>query len=192
VDEKKFPHDLEPIVEKIHKKGYKAGIWLAPFVAETKSKLFQEHPEFFKTNKGKPIKAGGNWSGFYALDLEKEDVENMHTIIENSQSFRKDPNERMDVKDLLDLDEIKDVEIEFKEVDSNDNMAVYDKDYKNITGFNMKYDSLLEYELRSNINSIYLWKVGNNLVVVNNYLQDINKTEFSKGNAYFIKKIQYD
>jgi len=77
-------------------------------------------------------------------------------------------------------------------VDSNDNMAVYDKDYKNITGFNMKYDSLLEYELRSNINSIYLWKVGNNLVVVNNYLQDINKTEFSKGNAYFIKNGKID
>ena len=74
VDEKKFPHGLEPIVEKIHHKGYKAGIWLAPFAAETKSKLFQEHPEFFKTNKGKPIKAGGNWSGFYALDLEKEEV----------------------------------------------------------------------------------------------------------------------
>ena len=72
-------------------------------------------------------------------------------------------------------------------VDSDNNMAVYDKDYNNITGFVMKYDSLIDYDMRSNINSIYLWKVGNNIVVVNNYLQDINKTEFSKSNAYFIK-----
>jgi hypothetical protein len=73
-------------------------------------------------------------------------------------------------------------------VDTDNNMAVYDKDYNNITGFEMKYDALVDYEMRSNINSIYLWKVGNNIVVVNNYLQDINKTEFSKENAYFIKK----
>lgn len=72
-------------------------------------------------------------------------------------------------------------------VDNENNMAVFDKDYKNLTGFVMKYDTLLDYELRSNINSIYLWKVGNNLVVVNNYLQDFNKTEFSKNNAYFIR-----
>ena len=74
VDEKKFPHGLKPIVDKIHEKGYKAGIWLAPFVAETKSKLFKEHPEYFKKENKKPLKAGGNWSGFYALDLDKEEV----------------------------------------------------------------------------------------------------------------------
>ncbi len=73
-------------------------------------------------------------------------------------------------------------------VDENNNMAVFDKEYKNLTDFEMKYDPLIEYDLRSNINSIYLWKVGNNVVVVNNYLQDLNKTEFSKCNAYFIKK----
>ncbi len=75
VDEAKFPHGLRPIVNTIHSKGYKAGIWLAPFAAETKSKLFKEHQDWIrKDKKGHPIKAGGNWSGFYALDLENPEV----------------------------------------------------------------------------------------------------------------------
>ena len=75
VDQKKFPNGLKPIIDKIHSKGYKAGIWLAPFAAETKSKLFKEHPDWIrKDKKGKPIKAGGNWSGFYTLDLDNKEV----------------------------------------------------------------------------------------------------------------------
>ena len=75
VDPKKFPNGLKPIIDKIHSKGYKAGLWLAPFVAETKSKLFNEHPNWIrKDKKGRPIKAGGNWSGFYSLDLENAEV----------------------------------------------------------------------------------------------------------------------
>ncbi len=75
IDPKKFPNGLKPIVDKIHEKGFKAGIWLAPFVAESKSKLFNEHPEFLKKDKhGKPMKSGGNWSGHYALDLDNEEV----------------------------------------------------------------------------------------------------------------------
>ena len=75
VDTNKFPNGLKPIVDKIHAKGFKAGIWLAPFVAETKSKVFSEHPDWIRKDKnGKPIKAGGNWSGFYSLDLENKEV----------------------------------------------------------------------------------------------------------------------
>ena len=75
VDEEKFPHGLSFIPEKAHARGFKAGIWLAPFVAEAKSRLFTEHPEYFKKDaKGAFIKCGSNWSGFYALDLEKSEV----------------------------------------------------------------------------------------------------------------------
>ena len=75
VDQNKFPNGLKPIVDKIHSKGYKAGIWLAPFAAETKSRLFKEHQDWLrKDKKSQPIKAGGNWSGFYALDLENPEV----------------------------------------------------------------------------------------------------------------------
>ena len=77
VNENKFSHGLKPIIDKIHSKGFKAGLWLAPFAAETKSKLFKEHPDWIrKDKKGKPVKAGGNWSGFYSLDLENEEVIN--------------------------------------------------------------------------------------------------------------------
>lgn len=75
VDQKKFPNGLSPLVEKIHKKGMMAGIWLAPFAAEKNSKVFKSHPEWFVTKKnGKPLKAGANWSGFYALNLDVPDA----------------------------------------------------------------------------------------------------------------------
>ena len=70
IDSNKFPNGFSEIVNKIHNKGYKAGIWLAPFIAEKKSKLFKEHKEYFKKDKkGNYIKCGGNWSGFYVLDI---------------------------------------------------------------------------------------------------------------------------
>ena len=77
IDQKKFPNGLKPIVEKIHQKGFKAGIWLAPFIAEKNSKLFNEHQDWFiKDKKGNPLKCGGNWSGQYALNLDNEEVLN--------------------------------------------------------------------------------------------------------------------
>ncbi len=77
IDKKKFPNGLDKIVAKVHSNGYKAGIWLAPFAAETNSKLFKEHKDWFlKDKKGNPILAGGNWSKFYALDYTKEEVRN--------------------------------------------------------------------------------------------------------------------
>jgi len=77
-------------------------------------------------------------------------------------------------------------------VDKNNKMAVFNKELKNITGFEMKYDPLLDYELRNIHNSINLWQVGNNIVVVNNYLQDFNKTEYNRSEAYFIKGNKID
>lgn len=69
----KFPNGMKAVADSIHKAGYKAGIWLAPFICEKKSHLFQQHSEWLlRDKKGKPIKAGynPNWSGyFYALDI---------------------------------------------------------------------------------------------------------------------------
>ena len=74
-DPKKFPNGLGPIVEKIHAKGLKAGIWLAPFVAEEHSRLYRKHRKWFRRGAdGRPMKCGSNWSGFYALDLENPDA----------------------------------------------------------------------------------------------------------------------
>ncbi|MBQ9414561.1 MAG: alpha-galactosidase [Clostridia bacterium] len=75
VDAAKFPNGLEPIVRAAHDKGYQAGIWLAPFVAEEKSRLFREKPDWFKKgSNGVAVKCGSNWSGHYALNLQAPDV----------------------------------------------------------------------------------------------------------------------
>ncbi len=77
LDKKKFPDGLKTIVEKIHKKGLLAGLWLAPFSAEYKARLVSEHPDWFvKNKKGKMITGGFAWNGFYVLDLYNKDVRN--------------------------------------------------------------------------------------------------------------------
>ena len=75
VDAGKFPNGLKPIVDEAHKRGFNAGIWLAPFVAETESELFKTRKDLFKRDKdGELVKCGANWSGFYALDLENPEA----------------------------------------------------------------------------------------------------------------------
>ncbi len=75
VDQEKFPHGLQPIVDAAHQKGLLAGIWLAPFVAEEKSDLFREKKDWFsRFADGTLVKCGSNWSGFYALDFMNPEV----------------------------------------------------------------------------------------------------------------------
>lgn len=75
VDDSKFPNGLKPIVDAVHEKGLSAGIWLAPFVAESESELFKMRKDLFKRDaKGDFVKCGANWSGFYALDLNNPDA----------------------------------------------------------------------------------------------------------------------
>lgn len=74
----KFPKGMKHIADEIHGAGYKAGLWLAPFICEKKSAITKEHPDWLLQNdKGKPIKAGLNpgWSGvYYALDIYNPEV----------------------------------------------------------------------------------------------------------------------
>lgn len=69
----KFPAGMKPIADEIKVAGYRPGLWLAPFICDAKSELYQKHPDWLlRDSKGKPVKAGWNpgWSGwFYALDL---------------------------------------------------------------------------------------------------------------------------
>ncbi len=76
IDSKKFPNGLKPIVDKIHEKGLKAGIWLAPLVCERKSKIFSEHKDYLYLENNEPVAAGCNWSTDYVLDIRKEEVIN--------------------------------------------------------------------------------------------------------------------
>ena len=75
VDTKKFPCGMKVIADKIHKKGMQAGLWLAPFAAQYVSKVAEEHPNWIiRDKKGKPVRCGLNWGGFYALDIENPEV----------------------------------------------------------------------------------------------------------------------
>ncbi|MBQ7581132.1 MAG: alpha-galactosidase, partial [Clostridia bacterium] len=42
----KFPNGMKYIADKVHEKGYLAGLWLAPFNVEKDSRIYKEHPEW--------------------------------------------------------------------------------------------------------------------------------------------------
>ncbi|KAI9320476.1 glycoside hydrolase superfamily [Dichotomocladium elegans] len=66
----KFPRKLKPIVDQITEAGYTAGLWLAPFAVGFTSQLAKDHPDWLVLDEhGKPVVAGPNWGGFYALDM---------------------------------------------------------------------------------------------------------------------------
>ncbi len=73
----KFPHGMKWLADEIHAKGYKAGLWVAPFLAGAKSRLFHEHPDWFaKFSTGEPAIATLNWGQLcYAIDLTHPDVQ---------------------------------------------------------------------------------------------------------------------
>jgi alpha-galactosidase len=66
----KFPHGLAWLAERIHSKGFKAGLWLAPFLAASTSALYREHPEWMvHDGNGRPVVAIRHWDrDCYALD----------------------------------------------------------------------------------------------------------------------------
>jgi len=72
-DENKFK-DMKAMADEAHEKGYLAGLWLAPFSAEEKSSLYQNHQDWFLKVNGENWKDGCNWSGFYSLDIDHPEV----------------------------------------------------------------------------------------------------------------------
>lgn len=75
IDSNKFPNGLKPVVDKIHSNNMKAGVWLAPFVCETNSRIYKEHPDWLiKDENGKPFHGGCNWSHQYGLDIYNPEV----------------------------------------------------------------------------------------------------------------------
>ncbi len=75
VDSEKFPNGMKNIADKIHAKGYKAGIWLAPFNAQRDSAILGAHPDWvIRDGKtGKPLLGCVGWGGAYTFDIYNEE-----------------------------------------------------------------------------------------------------------------------
>ncbi len=71
-------------------------------------------------------------------------------------------------------------------VNDNNKMALYGLDYDKITDFEMNYDTLIDYDLRSEYNSINLYKIDGKVVIINNYMELENGIEYDKHNLYVI------
>ncbi len=92
VDTLKFPRGMKCLADKIKAEGCMAGIWLAPFVCETNSRLYVEKPEWLLRDvSGEPVMAGSNWSGFYVLDFYNPEVQayikNVFDIVLNQWGY---------------------------------------------------------------------------------------------------------
>lgn len=76
----RFPNGLKSIVEKIEDENYIPGLWIAPFIIDSRSKTAKEHPDWLLRNrKNKLIVCGfnplwGKFGSFYCLDLSNPEV----------------------------------------------------------------------------------------------------------------------
>ena len=73
-DAVKFPGGMKAQADAIHAKGFKAGLWLAPFVCQVGSDIYENHKDWLYLHEGQPWFCGNNWGGFYALDIDKPQV----------------------------------------------------------------------------------------------------------------------
>ncbi|MBI4099717.1 alpha-galactosidase [Candidatus Microgenomates bacterium] len=83
-DSAKFPRGLKPVAQDIKKLGLKPGLWIAPFIADTTSIIYREHPNWFlRDHKGKLVYAHNGfdfvpdfiWHKAYVLNYDHPEVE---------------------------------------------------------------------------------------------------------------------
>ena len=66
-----FSSGMRQLMDEIHGAGFTAGLWLAPFAVQKDSELYRLHPDWvLKNPDGSPWLAGGNWGGFYGLNID--------------------------------------------------------------------------------------------------------------------------
>lgn len=90
-----FGGDVQGVLQAIRRQGFEPAIWVAPFIAEAGSHLFQQHPDWFmKGEDGNPLPAdkvtfaGWRRGPWYALDGTNPEVQ---THLENVfRTMRKD------------------------------------------------------------------------------------------------------
>lgn len=77
-----FGGNVQGVLKEIRQRGFEPAIWVAPFVAEEKSHVFQQHPGWFvKDAEGKPLSSDlvtfGGWrrGPWYVLDGTHPEVQ---------------------------------------------------------------------------------------------------------------------
>lgn len=75
----KFPHGMAHLAERIRRAGFRAGLWIAPFLARSTSQLAAQHPDWLvQDEEGRPRLALINplwgWRSCYALDTTHPEV----------------------------------------------------------------------------------------------------------------------
>lgn len=75
IDKSKFPKGLKAISDRIHENGMLSGLWLAPFVCEKNSDIYNNKKSWLLHDKnGDEVPAGCNWSGSFVLDIYNDEV----------------------------------------------------------------------------------------------------------------------
>ncbi|MGN0544247.1 MAG: glycoside hydrolase family 36 protein [Acutalibacteraceae bacterium] len=71
-----FPNGMKVIADAVHREGYLAGIWLAPFnVQRGRSRILKEHPDWIiREPNGRPQLGCMSWGGAYTLDIYNPEV----------------------------------------------------------------------------------------------------------------------
>ncbi len=57
----RFPHGMKWLADQIKGYGFKAGIWISPYVISEPSPVFREHPEWLLKNDDGALQRVGNW-----------------------------------------------------------------------------------------------------------------------------------
>jgi alpha-galactosidase len=81
-----FGGNVQGVLKQIRERGFEPAIWVAPFVAEEKSQLFVQHPNWFvKDNDGQPLRSDrvtfGGWrhGPWYVMDGTHPEVQQHFT-----------------------------------------------------------------------------------------------------------------
>ena len=74
VDKNKLPNGLDALTKAARERGIKFGIWIEPEMVNTKSELFERHPEWALQTKGRQLKLGRGGTQL-VLDMTNPEVQ---------------------------------------------------------------------------------------------------------------------
>lgn len=74
VDKKKLPGGIKALTDAARERGIKFGIWIEPEAVNTKSELFEKHPEWALQTKGREMKLGRGGTQL-VLDMTNPEVQ---------------------------------------------------------------------------------------------------------------------